>query len=519
MASSEVNEVTILQQLTNFWGNLDRRAKIVIGGVSIFALIGLILLTFFGRKTDYAVLFSGLAMGDAAAISERLDDLMIPYSIQEIDGRTAILVPQDQVHTVRLRMAGEGLPTGGYVGFEIFDQLRLGTTEFERQINFYRALSGELSRSIMHMDDIIMARVSITAPRRSLYLDYDILPEASVLLQLNPRAELTHSQIKAIAHLVASSVEGLTPEKVSIVDTRGNLLSLREINELMEGVSLTASQLDIQQQFQRALQYDLHRMLTRVLGPDRVVVQVQAILNFDERARRSETFEPFQDGEGIKRSEQMLEESFSGTMLPWIGVPGTFTNIPGYEQIEGTGEGQYDRQEAIINYEISNVVEEHRFATGGIERLSVAVIVDGELTIMQQNAIQEAVVAATGIDLTRGDTISVTGIEFDRSLEAELLAERLALEEAERQRERNYLLLILGLGFLLFLTLFFFWRRKQKEEELVLEEELLDEAAPAAEEKEIEEDEMTIIRREITELVKNKPEEVAEILKAWLIDE
>lgn len=515
MASSEV---TILQQIQNFWSNLDKRAKIIIGGVTLLAFIGLLLLIIFGGRTDYTVLFSGLSLSDAASITERLDEMQTPYSIEELDGRTTILVPSDRVHTIRLMMAGEGLPSGGFVGFEVFDQLRLGTTEFERQINFYRALSGELSRSIMHMEDVLMARVTITSPRRSLYLDYDIPPEASVLLELDRNAEMTRPQIKAISHLVASSVEGLTPENVSIVDTRGNLLSLQEFTELMEGVNLTASQLDMQHNFQQALQHDLHRMLSRVLGPERVVVQVQVRLNFDERARRSETYEPFQDGEGIKRSEQILEESFSGTMLPWMGVPGTFTNIPGYEEIEGTGEGEYEREEAIVNYEIDTIIEESQFATGWVERLSVAVVVDGELTVIQQNAIEEAVAAAVGLDLNRGDAISVTGMEFDRSLEEELMAERLALEEAERLRERNYLLLLLGLGLLLFITLLFFWRRRPQEEEE--EEEIpddisLDEVAPTEE----EEDEFQAIRREITELVKNKPDEVAELLKAWLMEE
>lgn len=517
MASSEMS---LLQQVQTFWGKLDRKAKIVIGGVSLAVLLSLILLSIFGGRTDYQVLFSGLSLTDAAAISERLDEMQISYTLEDVDGRTAILVPRDRVHNIRLRMAGEGLPTGGFVGFEIFDQLRLGTTEFERQINFYRALSGELSRSIMHLDDVIMARVNITAPRQSLYLDYDIPPEASVLLQLERGSQLSHSQVNAIANLVASSVEGLIPNNVSIVDSRGNLLSIIEFSEGMEALTLTASQLEIQQKFQLALQGDLQRMLGRVLGPDRTVVQVRAILNFDERARRSETFEPFEDGEGIKRSEQMLEESFSGTMLPWAGVPGTFTNIPGYEEVDFPGEGEYEREEAIINYEISNVIEEYNYATGGVERLSVAVVVDGELTVIQQNAIQEAVAAAVGLDLNRGDTISVTGMEFDRSLEEELLAERRALEEAERLRERNYLFLLLGLGLLLFLALFFFWRRKRMEEEeaaRIAEMEALEEAAPAEEEE--EEDEYTRIRREILEMVKNKPEEAAEILKAWLVEE
>ena len=246
-------------ELQEVWTNLNKRARLVIIVGVISVLVGLILLITLGRDTEYQVLFSQLEPQDANEIVENLEEDGIPYQLT--DGGTTIQVPEDYLHQTRLRMAGEGLPGQGMVGFEVFDESQFGTTDFERQINYYRALGGELSRSIQSMAAIDFARVQVSAPEDSLFIEDQEPAKASVLLEQAPGVSLSDSQVRAISNLVASGVQGLDPENVTIVDSSGALLTPDQgqgFEESEPGIDY-AENFQFQRQFERGLRSDLEQ--------------------------------------------------------------------------------------------------------------------------------------------------------------------------------------------------------------------------------------------------------------------
>src|SRR5690554_963442 len=247
-----------IEQIKEIWSKLNKRTKIIIA-ISALVLITSFIFIIFSSGPEYQVLFNQLDPVDANAIIEELEGQGIDYQLRDA-GRT-ILVPANLVYKTRLNMAGQGLPTQGVVGFEIFNQNSFGATDFERNVNYYRALNGELSRSIQALDAVEYARVQITAPRESLFIEEEKSAEASVLLKLIPDYNISREQIKSIAKLVSSAVPGLEPENVTIVDTAGNLLSDLLKEDEMQGFNqrLTMSQFELQTQLSNQIRNDLTR--------------------------------------------------------------------------------------------------------------------------------------------------------------------------------------------------------------------------------------------------------------------
>ncbi|MFW6287677.1 MAG: flagellar basal-body MS-ring/collar protein FliF, partial [bacterium] len=291
------------KQFRELWEKLDTRARIIIGAVLVAIVFFMIFMVFMTGGTQYTTLFSNLTARDANSIVQRLEESNISYQLED-NGRT-IQVGSDVVHNVRLEMAGEGLPSQGVVGFEIFDQSSFGTTDFERQVNFYRALGGELSRSIQGITAVEYARVQITAPKESIFVQEEQPAEASVLLKIIPGYSLNQSQVRAISNLVASSVQGLEDNNVTVVDTDGNLLTSnidQENNSYSD--QHTMRQFEIESEFANGLKQDLRTVLSRVLGPDNYTLQVKAKLNFDQREVESKEYSPVVGDEGIARSRE-----------------------------------------------------------------------------------------------------------------------------------------------------------------------------------------------------------------------
>ncbi|ACL70438.1 flagellar basal-body MS-ring/collar protein FliF [Halothermothrix orenii] len=511
-----------IEQFKELWSNLNKRAKVVIiSGVGV-DLLTLILIIAMGSSPDYQPLFSNLNPRDADAIIEKLDEQGIPYRLTD-NGQT-ILVPSQHVYKTRLDMAGEGLPSQGVVGFEIFNQSNFGTTDFERKVNFYRALGGELSRSIQAMEAIEYAKVQITAPKESLFIEEEQPAEASVLLKFVPGHKLSPDQVKAISNLVASSVQGLDPDKVTIVDTSGNLLS-RNTDKDFYNSQLTMNQFEIQRKFAESLENDLRAFLFKVLGPDNFTVQVKAWLNFDKRQVESKTYSPVVGDEGIVRSQQEHEESYEGENPVATGVPGTTSNIPQYQSVEEENSGgTYESSDVITNYEINEKIEKHVYSPGSVERLSVAVIVNSSLERDELQKIRNAVQAAIGYDPERGDMVTVTSMDFDETLKQQVAQAQSSALQAQKTRMYIYGGLIVLILIILSILLLSFKRSKESEEDMVgkaidymVGEEAEEEMA--ATELTEEEKKRQKMKTEIAELVNEKPDEVAQILKSWLLED
>ncbi len=515
-----------LNQLKEIWDNLNTRGKIITGTVAGAVLFGLLFLVFRSPARNYQPLFQQLTPEDASAIVEELETRDVNYQLAE-DGQT-IMVPADDVHRMRLEMAAEGLPEQGLVGFEIFDETQFGTTDFERRVNLYRAMGGEISRSIQSMNNIAMARVQITAPEESLFIDEERPAKASVMLELEPNVELSESQARAIANLVSSSVPDLQPDNVTIVDTAGNLLSPQQRGEELDIAEGTSEQRELERDYADRLKSELNAMLTRILGPDNFTVQVSARMNFDQRERESMTYLPvIDDEEGIPRSRQEMVEMYRGEELEDGGVPGTTSNIPGYEAIEEMEDGSYQRSETIINYEMDEIFERETFAPGSLELLSVSVMIDDEMEEDELLALEQSIQAAIGYEEERGDTVNVASMDFDRTLEEEM---ELARAQAEEERQRQMMMYAILIGVVLVITaitIFILRRRTGQEAEPVPEGARVDMMVDDEEEEEVElpeeelseeEKKLRKMRDELKEIAEEQPEEIADLLKSWLME-
>jgi flagellar M-ring protein FliF len=444
------------QQVQDWWQSLARWQQITAIGIGVGALALLFYLAILAQTPEYAVAFSGLSEQDAAAVVEALKKSNVPYRI-EGEG-SVIRVPASRVYEVRLELARQGLPKGSTVGFEIFDGGQLGTlgmTDFLQRVNYQRALEGELARTISSLDPLQMARVHLVLPEPSLFLEEQKEPSASVLVQLKPGRRLDRGQIEAITHLVASSVEGLKPENITLVDMEGKVLWSQ--SEEAEGANLeraSATQIEIQRMYETEMQNRLQALLDKTLGPDKAAVQVSVTMDWDRLETSSETYSQGGPASGVLRSSRVVEEYQGRPEALTGGVVGLDTNSPQIPTYPGvittTAEGGYVRRETLYNYEVSKTVQNLVKAPGSIKRMSVAVLLDESVPTEQRQSIEQMLAAAVGLDPARGDTIAIAATAFDRSFYTQQ-------QEAWQAAQRRELLItgmkalasIIGLIFLL----------------------------------------------------------------------
>jgi flagellar M-ring protein FliF len=402
-------------RVTRFWQGLHprrRRGVIAAGAVALLALgiWGAIA----ARGPAMAPLFTQLQPTDAAAIVSQLQAQHVPYRLAA-NGAT-VLVPASQVYQLRLDMAAKGLPNAGVVGFSLLDNPSITETQFDRQVNFMRALEGELTKTILYINGVQAARVGLTLPdQSSTFLGSDRTPPtASVLVQMAPGAELTPAQVQGIMHLVAASVQGMKPSDVTVLDSHGNLLSAQvALDSQPTTGSLAQQQIALTNQFDQQLQNNLESLLAQVLGPDNVITRVQATLNFDQQTTTSQLFQPVAGSQqGVLQSVNDLKETFSGTGTP-PAPAGSASNTPSYPfAVGGSGNSNYSRSQTQSQYAVSQITQHTTVAPGTVSRLSVAVAVNRTLTPAQQQAIQQMVMAAIGADPARKDQITVVGMPF-----------------------------------------------------------------------------------------------------------
>lgn len=503
----------MLDSLKETWGKLSRTMQIGVGIFVLGVFISLVLLTIVSRP-DYQVLFSGLSSEDAGAVVTALQERGISYRIEE--GGTAVYVPKEQVPETRISLATAGMPTGGVVGFEIFNSTRLGETEADRQVRFQMALQGELTRTIRQINEVADARIHIVLPKRSLFVQESQAATASVLLQLKPGAQLGKGQVRAIANLVSSSVEGLTPDNVTIVDTRGTVLNAPAMLELGGGVS---DRFEMQWLYEQQLEKSIVAMLERIYGFGNVVARVNANLDFAYLEQYSEVYSPVNRGEGLVRSTQNFEESYSGTSTGAGGVPGVDSNVPGYVFADqGGGTTEWERREGTTNYELNRTETRSTTLPGQVNDLSVSIWINGNLNPNQLASVEESVIRATGLKLDRGDSIHVTSVPFETSA---YLSDSSVIEV-----NQGIPIWVIGLGVLFLLAILFLLIRRKSKDSPVVAVPLAASVDFAVGDDELpmrdyspEELERQGIRKNIQKLAKEKPEELATLMKTWLADE
>ncbi|HET8934181.1 MAG TPA: flagellar basal-body MS-ring/collar protein FliF [Polyangiales bacterium] len=371
------------------------------------------------REPQKGVLFSNLSDDDAARIVEKLRGANIPYEFGA--GNTTLLVPEKQVYETRLMLASEGLPSGGGVGFEVFDQQRFGESEFTEQVKYHRALEGELARTISHLAGVKRARVHLVLPTRSLFADREQDASASVVVHLVPGWKVREDQVKGIVHLVASSVRGLDPDHVTLVDGDGRPLDRSDSRE--EAGELTGKADAYRRDIERSKERAAQQMLDASLGQRKSMVRVAAAVNF----AREEVTEELYDPETIaQRSFQIVEEREGAGARTVGGLPGTPSNLPGGEAaVSGPGGGAgLTRRSETRNYEVSKYMRRAVEPVGRVTGLQVAVVADGRyrgtgekkkfepLSKDELDRIQKLVAGAVGIDEKRGDRVVVECIAF-----------------------------------------------------------------------------------------------------------
>ena len=398
--------------LRNLWNQLNSTQRVVVTAFLALSVVAVVFIGMVASKPRMSVLFSNLSSEDAGVIVQKLSELKVEYKLST-DGST-IEVPANVRDEMRLKMASQGLlPQGGSVGFEIFDKQSFGMTEFTEKLNYQRAIQGELTRTISQLAPVMGARVHIAKPESSMFSTEQQLATASVVLKLRRGLPLGDEQVGGIVQLVASAIEGLKPENVSVIDSDGNVLSECVSASSGAGGMLSTNQIKMKKQFENELSQNLQTMLAQIVGADKAVVRVSADLDFDHKQSKSEKFEPLTSPDGTARgvllSEQKTSEDYNGE-----SIPGNIAASASRATTNGSSaKGRvYNREESSSQYEVTKQIEETVSVPGKIKRLSVAVLVD-EKVKSPIRVIQNAISAAAGIDPERKDQITVQKIKFD----------------------------------------------------------------------------------------------------------
>ena len=411
--------------MLNQFRNNPRVPLIIAVAILAVVVAGLVM---WSRQPDYRVLFSNLSDRDGGAIVAALQQGNIPYKIAESGG--AILVPSDAVHETRLRLATQGLPKNGSVGFELMDNQKFGISQFAEQVNYQRALEGELEKTIASISSVREARVHLAIPKPTVFVREKELPTASVMLNLYPGRALDEGQTLAIQHMVSSSVPDMPVKNVTIVDQDGNLLTQQSVSN-----GLDASQLKYVQQIERNTQGRIDAILAPLFGAGNAHSQVSADIDFSKLEQTAESYGPNANPQNTAIRSQQSSESKDGGGASVGGVPGALSNQPpaaASAPIDAAASGADAkaapvniRKDTTTNYEVDRTVRHYEQPMGGIKRLSVAVVVNyqkqvdakGIATMQPLSAdklaqVQQLVKDAMGYDEKRGDSVNVVNSTF-----------------------------------------------------------------------------------------------------------
>lgn len=521
------------------WQKLNINQKTVIMITIILFLVAVGTLIYWVSRPSYSVLFSNLSPEDASAIVAKLQEKKIPY---QLNGTSIIEVPSDKVYETRIDLAGQGLPQGGTVGFEIFDQNNFGLSDFTQKINYRRALEGELARTISQINEIEGARVHIVIPEPSLYSDKENPATASVVIKPKAGIKLAGNQVQGIVNLVARSVEGLKPENITIVDTNSNILNDATGDSGMAAQgAYTKTQLEAKEAYENSLEKSIQSMLGTVLGSENnAVVRISADLDFTTKETQTNKVE--QGENPVIVSEQVEKENYTGQGSPPGGIAGVSSQgSTTYPQVStATGNSEYKSTKKTTNYASTKISEHEVKPPGAVKKLSVAVVVnnDGSKPVRNET-IEKLVSAAAGINKTRGDVLSVSSVPFNTEWAKK---EEKAIADAQRKEAyANYgkyavVLIILIAGILFLYRMATNYKLFGRSGEFIPRHlatqpiTRIDEITPEEIEASLGEDippekkrELMILqkkrqmqREEIQSLAKERPGDVAQLLRVWL---
>lgn len=402
--------------------NLGPARLAAIGGVGLLLIGFFVYLTTRLSTPEMELLYAELQPTEAAAIAKSLEASKIPFTVDKTG--TKITVPADQVGPVRMKMAAQGLPSGGSVGYELFDKSEgFGATSFMQNINHLRALEGEMARTVQTLNGVQNARVHLVLPKRELFARQQNPATASVFLKLRPGAQLSRENIQAIQQLIAASVPNLEPGRISIVDDKGKLLARGTGSDTPDAMMANAE--EKKQAYETRLARVVEDLLGRTLGYGKVRAEVSADLDFDRITTNSEIFDPESQ---VVRSTQTVNESNESSDRDPLAPVTVDQNLPTAQSGNTSGplsSNKSNRAEETINYEITKTVKSHVRESGQVRRLSVAVLVDGTYQLSKENpplyqprteqeveSIKALVRSAVGLDPVRGDTLEVINMRF-----------------------------------------------------------------------------------------------------------
>ncbi|QCP47816.1 flagellar basal body M-ring protein FliF [Trinickia violacea] len=416
-----------LSTLSQMRGN--PRAPLIIAVAVLVAVVAALVL--WSRAPDYKVLYSNLSDRDGGAIITALQQANIPYKFADAGG--AILVPSDQVHEMRLRLAAQGLPKGGSVGFELMDNQKFGISQFAEQVNYQRALEGELEKTIESISTVREARVHLAIPKPSVFVRDKEAPSASVLVNLYPGRALDEGQVIAVTHMVASAVPDMPVKNVTIVDQDGNLLT-----QSSSSAGLDPTQLKYQRQIEHDTQQRIDAILAPLFGAGNAHSTVSADIDFSKNEQTAELYGPNATPTQSSIRSQQTSSSIESSTGAAQGVPGALSNTPpqpASAPIDAPASGANgasatpisEHKDSTTNYELNKTVRHTEGATGSIKRMSVAVVINnmpvtdakGHLTMQPVPAdlltkVDQLVKDAMGYDAQRGDSVNVVNSAFTK---------------------------------------------------------------------------------------------------------
>ncbi len=415
-----------MSQLNQIFASLTTKQKVSIGAAILVAGALITGLLHLRKEGDFKPLYTGLAPEDASAIVQKLKEGGVEYRLA--DNGATVLTPSARSAETRLLLAGAGLPKSGRLGFELFDKTNFGMTDFTEHVNYRRALEGELERSILSLADVEQARVHVTFPKESVFVESREPAKASVMLRLRGNVRLNSSSVRAISHLVASAVEGLQPDAVSVLDNRGNLLNRPRLTGPGDESSYSDAQLEYRQNLERDILTKVNQTLEPILGAGRFRAGVAVECDYATREESEEVLDPTKS---VMLTSQRSEENTATSAS--AGVPGTASNLPNPTSRPASPGGGAGRRTENVTYQASRTVRHVKTPKGVLKRMSVAVLVDHTVRIERNGqqtrrivtppppetikVIKDLVAGVVGIDAQRGDQIMVDTLPFESTLQ------------------------------------------------------------------------------------------------------
>ena len=481
-----MNLKNISGQFLDVWAKLTLLQRVSIGAAAVAVLLAVTVLVVWSNKPVYQTLYADMTKEDIDEIAGNLRQKQIAY---KINGNT-IEVMQDNVYSARMALAAEGLPRNKTAGFELFDEPKFGMTEFMQNVNYQRALQGELAKSISTLNAIAEASVHLSIPKDRIFVEEDNNSKASVVLKLKPGANLRPNEVRSVSHLVASAVKGLTPQNVQIIDTAGNLLS-EFITDENQPYYLSQTQLERQKAEEKNIENKVRLMLARVVGEGKYVVQASVTMDFNKKQTVREEL----GDTPVPISTRNIEINSKNTGKGPQGIPGVESNLAEPDILTDSVISEYSKIDETANYEVSKTVTKEEKVGGDIKRLTLAVVVDDKnvsetvdgvtkvvrrpRTEEDMAVLRDMVIGAAGVSIPRGDIVNVSNISFDT---ADASMDNIFSEAAKNTALITRLIQVGGAILILIFFYFFILRPilKRLDKSREIDEEMLGESAVAA---------------------------------------